>query len=129
MCLFEDRVPLSNHYLSITLLNGHSAVLGSRYNAAAAGLAVRLQIRRVKNRFAAPTCGGWADCLVSISIGNCKHVAEIQLVHARLMLVRKNMGAHHVYSNFRTAYEVLSMFGTNVLAEIDEPATTESPRD
>ena len=36
-----------------------------------------------------------------------RHVVELQLVHERMMTVRKEQGAHHGYSQFRTALELL----------------------
>jgi hypothetical protein len=68
-----------------------------------------VQVVRVKNRLCTPTSSGWADCLVNFVFreDSDRHVCEIQLVHAKLMLVRKQMGAHASYATFRSAAELL----------------------
>lgn len=35
------------------------------------------------------------------------HVCEIQFIHKHMALVRQQMGAHHSYSKFRSALELL----------------------
>ena len=49
------------------------------------------KIVRVKNRFAEPTSGGWADCLLNIvrSDDPHQHVCEVQLVHKKMLTPAK----------------------------------------
>lgn len=68
-----------------------------------------VQIIGVKDRFTNPR-NGWADCSVYVRFPETTHsevVAEIQLVHSKLMLVRENMGAHDAYSECRFFAEIL----------------------
>ena len=67
------------------------------WDARAAGIDQAIKIHRVKNRFAFPTSGGWADGLVSFSFddenddeeeGGGGHICELQLVHSQMMTVR-----------------------------------------
>lgn len=66
---------------------------------------------RIKVRFAdhEATAGGWRDILLNFVFKDdwAKHVCELQLVHANLLEVRQNMGAHHDYGIFRSALEIL----------------------
>lgn len=68
----------------------------------------------MKNRFAHPTPGGWADCCVNFRLqspfGGCgaswqHHVAELQFIEERLLSQRKGLGGHAYYTAFRTAAE------------------------
>jgi hypothetical protein len=74
-----------------------------------------INIVRVKNRMKHPNNSGWADCLVNFTFrdDDTKHVCEVQLVHTKLFLVRKNMGAHESYSFFRSALELLEATDTS----------------
>ena len=68
------------------------------------------EIVRVKNRFAAPSSGGWADCLLNIvrSDDPRQHVCEVQLVHKKMLVLRgKDLGGHDAYNRYRTADEML----------------------
>ena len=96
-----------------------------------AGLGFQLEIVRIKNRFKHPTDAGWADMLVNFRfradsedsfkgfgghqpVGEDSpywHVCEVQFVHAHMSLVRRQMGAHHSYSKFRSAMELLEVLG------------------
>jgi hypothetical protein len=73
-----------------------------------------LRILRVKNRLKHANDSGWADCLANFVFLSdpTGHVCEVQLVHEKLMLVRKNMGAHESYSFFRSALELLEATDT-----------------
>jgi hypothetical protein len=75
----------------------------------------RIQIIRVKNRLKEANDSGWADCLVNFVFVDdpARHICEVQLVHNKMMLVRKNMGAHSSYSFFRTANEMLESTDTD----------------
>jgi len=71
----------------------------------------KLNIVRVKDRFAHPTAGGWSDLQLNVSfnVDGPRHIGEIQIVHKHLMLVRRNMGAHEEYSQFRGEQEILEL--------------------
>jgi hypothetical protein len=59
----------------------------------------KVELVRYKDRVRAPTEGGWSDGMANIrflSDPNA-HVCEVQLVLRRMMLVRKQMNAHHGY--------------------------------
>ena len=95
-------------------------------DASAAGFNFHLEILRIKNRFSCPTDAGWADTLINFRFRADPasaatavdsdadpywHVCEIQLVHTHMALVRRRMGAHHSYSKFRSAMELLEALG------------------
>ena len=73
------------------------------------------RLLRIKDRFTAPTAGGWADVLVNFVFENDaakqKHVVELQLQHENLLLVRKEGGGHKDYNEFRSAFELLEAVG------------------
>ena len=89
------------------------------------GLGFRLEIMRIKNRFRTPTAGGWADMQLNFrfqmdantgadGVGDDEklrsaywHVCEIQFIHKHMSLVRRQMGAHHMYAKYRSATELL----------------------
>merc|ERR1712060_490474 len=80
---------------------------------ALSGLAAlpRLQVVAVNNRFSRPS-NGWADISVYLvhEDSSCRGVvAEVQLVHRKLMLVREEMGAHDIYDHSRFAAELLKI--------------------
>lgn len=51
------------------------------------------------------------------------HVCELQFVHAQLMIVRKQMGAHREYGIFRAANELLELSADpDFAAELDDQA-------
>jgi hypothetical protein len=77
------------------------------------GITDRICICRAKNRFGQPTSGGWADFMVNFYFKDDghKHICEVQLVHAQMLLVRTEMGAHKTYGQFRGAKEILEMLG------------------
>merc|ERR1711985_113690 len=66
-------------------------------------------IIRTNDRFANPAAG-WADIGMYLFFDSpdCDGVvAEIQIVHQKLMLVREQMGAHDSYDTSRCASELL----------------------
>jgi hypothetical protein len=81
------------------------------WNAKAAGIEEKLDIVRIKNRFKEPTSGGWSDTLINFRFSGTAHICEIQFVHSQMMLVRKQMGAHFQYEQFRSASELLEATG------------------
>jgi hypothetical protein len=74
-----------------------------------------INVVRVKNRMKHPTDSGWGDCLINFTFrgDDTRHVCEVQLVHTKLFLVRKIMGAHESYSFFRSALELLEATDTS----------------
>merc|ERR1712032_1757052 len=83
------------------------------WDAEQAGIKEKIDVLRVKNRFAEPTSGGWADFMISFRFRSDpnQHVCELQLCHKDMMTVRKQMGAHHEYAEFRSALELLEVTG------------------
>merc|ERR1711907_680247 len=76
----------------------------------------RFQIRiiHIKNRFTTPTSGGWADTMVNFTFAHgddTRHVMELQLQHAQMLVVRKEGKAHAQYNKFRSAFELLEAVG------------------
>merc|ERR1711934_928325 len=83
------------------------------WDAEQAGIKEKIDVLRVKNRFAEPTSGGWADFMISFRFRSDpnQHVCELQLCHKDMGTVRKQMGAHHEYAEFRSALELLEVTG------------------
>merc|ERR1711964_96439 len=78
-----------------------------------------IRVMRCKNRWAQATGGGWADLLINFCFCDgpaALHVCELQFVHTKLMIVRKQMGAHHEYSIFRAANELLELHADEAFA-------------
>merc|ERR1719272_782198 len=67
-------------------------------------------IVRAKDRFVrAPSPGGWRDVMVNFYVvaDTSKHVAELQVVHDRMLIARKGLNGHEVYHRSRNALELL----------------------
>jgi hypothetical protein len=82
----------------------------------AGGITETVCLVRCKGRFGRPTSGGWADIMMNFYFeddAEWTHVCEIQLVHAELYNVRKNMGAHGSYNEFRAALELCEKVGVD----------------
>ncbi len=80
------------------------------------GITEAICLVRCKGRFGRPTSGGWADIMMNFHFeddAEWAHVCEIQLVHAELYNVRKNMGAHGSYNEFRAALELCEKVGVD----------------
>ena len=80
------------------------------------GITEAICLVRCKGRFGRPTSGGWADIMLNFHFeddAEWTHVCEIQLVHAELYSVRKNMGAHGSYTEFRAALELCEKVGVD----------------
>jgi hypothetical protein len=95
------------------------------WDAEAAGIFDKVELVRIKNRFLNPTSGGWADCVVSLRWADDAgaHQCEVQFIHTQLMLVRKKMGAHLQYEQFRSAMELLEATGNaHVVSRLDSEA-------
>ena len=54
---------------------------------------------RIKDRFANPTSGGWADCMVNFCFADDpnRHVCELLFIHNEMMTVRNKWEAHAGY--------------------------------
>jgi len=76
-----------------------------------------LRVLRLKDRFSAPTSGGWSDILVNVSLPGSDIPCEIQFVHRQMMLIRQDMGAHQVYARYRSAVEILDIFEAQKASE------------
>jgi hypothetical protein len=89
------------------------------WDAEAMLVSTKIKIVRIKNRFGKMSGGGWSDCMINFAFCNSDgggrsdfgHICEVQLVHANMMLVRNNMGAHKQYNKFRSAVELLEAVG------------------
>ncbi len=82
----------------------------------AGGITETVCLVRCKGRFGRPTSGGWADIMMNFHFtddAEWAHVCEIQLVHVELYSVRKNMGAHGSYNEFRAALELCKKVGVD----------------
>ena len=93
--------------------------------AQARGLTQRIRLLRIKDRFAAPTSGGWADVLVNFVFEDdaTKHVVELQLQHNSLLLVRKEGEGHQAYNEFRSAFELLEAVGKAPMDAFEDATT------
>ena len=82
----------------------------------------RIRLIRAKCRFSQPTSGGWADLLINFRFLDdpSNHVAELQIQHAKLLLVRKEGNAHVKYNIFRSAFEILETVGEAPVDELEE---------
>lgn len=80
-----------------------------------------LEILRCKNRFAKPSPGGWMDLMVNVRMKAdvSRHVCEVQFVHSKMLMIRRDWGGHGDYSKFRSARELLEMHGA--LKELTPP--------
>jgi hypothetical protein len=82
-----------------------------------------ITVVRIKNRFSKPTSAGWADLMINFCFKSDpnKHICELQAIHIDMFLVRKEMGAHHEYSKFRWAMEILLANGhSKLVQQIDD---------
>lgn len=67
-------------------------------------------VTRVKDRFANPANGGWADVLINFyhEADPNQHCCEVQFVLKDMMLLRgKDLGGHEDFNKFRSSFEVL----------------------
>lgn len=69
----------------------------------------RIRVLRVKERFSEPTPSGWSDVLINICFTDNFFPCEIQLVHAKMMLVRHDLGGHESYAQYRVAAEIVAL--------------------
>ena len=79
----------------------------------AAGL---IEVRRIKDRFAQPSGGGWRDLMVNLAVldssgGAVRHVCEVQVAHEMMLTARKGLPGHEVYAVQRNASEFIESCG------------------
>lgn len=68
-------------------------------------------VTRIKNRYENPSSGGWADLMINFVFKSDphKHVCELQVVHHKLLALRKGGGGHGDYNRSRCSAELLEL--------------------
>ena len=68
-----------------------------------------LVVVRGEDRWRNPTEGSWADFMVNFRLkaDRNRHVAEVQIVHRKLMIAREGLDGHAAYAQGRAATETL----------------------
>jgi len=72
---------------------------------------------RIKNRFGEASVGGWRDALINFFFTDDtsrRVVVEIQVMHSHLLTIREHMGAHHDYSTYRAATDLMEHHGDSI---------------
>jgi len=91
----------------------------------------RIELLRCKDRFFAPTLGGWADAMINFAFFDGqtggKHICEVQLAHEQLVFVRAEWGAHKAFGTFRNAIELLEASGNAELVYAMDRASDAPP--
>ena len=56
----------------------------------------------------------WMDIMANITLAGdaSLHVCEIQIVHSKMLVARKNLGGHKPYAQLRAATEILEVLGS-----------------
>lgn len=72
------------------------------------------KICRTKNRWEKVTPGGWRDFMANIAIDGA--IFEIQIVHKKMMVARKDLDGHTSYEKYRLQIEMLD----HVQPELDD---------
>ena len=74
-----------------------------------------IEVRRLKDRFAQPSGGGWRDLMVNLVVlgddGAVRHVCEVQVAHEMMLTARKGLPGHEVYAVQRNAAEFIESCG------------------
>ena len=75
-----------------------------------------VEVRRLKDRFAQPSGGGWRDLMVNLVVlgddgGVVRHVCEVQVAHEMMLTARKGLPGHEVYAVQRNAAEFIESCG------------------
>ncbi len=74
-----------------------------------------IEVRRIKDRFAQPSGGGWRDLMVNLVVlgdeGAVRHVCEVQVAHEMMLTARKGLPGHEVYAVQRNATEFIESCG------------------
>mmetsp|Transcript_3380 Transcript_3380/g.10394 ORF Transcript_3380/g.10394 Transcript_3380/m.10394 type:complete len:475 (+) Transcript_3380:340-1764(+) len=91
--------------------------------------AAEIEIVSIRNRFAEPTTGGWADVLVQFAFDadDNRHIVEVRLVHQDLSLVAEEHNAVGPYVKTRSALELLEAKGLKHRVPTPLPPPPESP--
>jgi len=112
-------------FLCNTMAHAHLVLLclARRYGSAGSEKETVCCFKRSKNRYATPSDGGWMDCMVNLAVWieerKVWFVCEVQIVHLQLLTVRAELGAHHVYGEYRGAQEMLESEGCGELSSGD----------
>merc|ERR1712100_786713 len=80
-----------------------------------------LTIARCKDRFTSPNWSGWADIMLNIQLPTGA-VAEIQIVHRKLQLMREKMDGHDDYAAARAAVEISIMCDSTFQTLVEDEA-------
>ena len=75
-----------------------------------------LQLSRIKDRWTAPSSGGWRDLMLNLVINGI--VFEVQIVHTKMLGARTGMDAHKAYNQFRSFFEIFDML--DIDTELDK---------
>ena len=70
-----------------------------------------MMVCEVKSRWADSSEGGWRDLICIAPIGPGRIVCEIQMVHAKLQVARKQLDTHKAYAKYRRYFEMLNFAG------------------
>ena len=84
-----------------------------------------IELLRLKQRYRNPSAGGWRDIMLNFAFAGSAgtplrlgdqgdahttgHVCELQIVHAKMLLLRAGAGGHADYNNCRAALELLEL--------------------
>ena len=66
-----------------------------------------IEVVRVKDRFSNPSPGGWRDVMINYRVKGHRHICEVQIVHSKMLIARKELGGHDEYAAERSARELL----------------------
>ena len=66
-----------------------------------------IEVVRVKDRFSYPSPGGWRDAMINYRVKGHQHICEVQIVHSKMLVARKELGGHEEYAAERSAREIL----------------------
>lgn len=66
-----------------------------------------IDVTRVKDRWTAPSSGGWRDLMLNVAINGV--VFEVQVVLHAMLVARKALDAHKAYNQFRSFAEVFNL--------------------
>ena len=66
------------------------------------------------------TSMNWMDLMVNVTLVDDanEHVCEIQIVHAKMLVARENLGGHGPYAQLRAATEILEVLGSQTPQEM-----------
>jgi hypothetical protein len=75
-----------------------------------------VKIVRVKDRANNMTSMNWMDVMVNLTLvsDTYEHVCEVQVVHAKMLVARSELGGHGPYGKLRAATEILALRASQV---------------